>query len=103
MAFTRDLRVTDNPALAAAAQDVVPLFVFDDALLARCRAHANRLAFLLESLRDLDDSLRARGGALVVRQGDWAVAVIETARAAGAGAIHVAEDYSAFATGRLAG
>ena len=52
----------------------------DDALLARCRAHANRLAFLLESLRDLGESLQARGGALVVRRGDWVTAVIGTAR-----------------------
>jgi deoxyribodipyrimidine photo-lyase len=105
MVFTRDLRVTDNPALAAAAasaQNVVPLFVFDDALLARCQAHANRLAFLLESLRDLDTSLRGRGSALAVRRGDWVTAVIEAARAGGAGAIHVADDYSGFAVGRLA-
>ena len=35
--FTRDLRVDDHPALADAARDaehVVPLFVFDDAILA---------------------------------------------------------------------
>jgi deoxyribodipyrimidine photo-lyase len=86
MVFTRDLRVTDNPALAAVASaaDVVPLFVFDDEALARCRAHANRLAFLLESLHDLGESLGSRGaGALVVRRGDWVTAVIETARAAG--------------------
>ena len=49
MVFTRDLRVTDNPALAAAAQsqEIVPLFVFDDVLLARFGEHASRLGFLV--------------------------------------------------------
>ena len=70
--FTRDLRVHDHPALAAAvaaAERVVPLFVFDHAVLARFGA-PNRVAFLLEALADLDASLRARGGALFVREGD---------------------------------
>ena len=105
MVFTRDLRVTDNPALAAAAAGsahVVPLFVFDDALLARFGGHASRLGFLLESLRDLDASLRARGGALVTRRGDWVAEVIETARAAAAGTIHLAADVSGYAARRVA-
>ena len=104
MVFTRDLRVTDNPALAAATADgehTVPLFVFDDALLARCGDHANRLGFLLESLHDLDRSLHDRGGALAVRRGDWVRTVIATARDAGAGSIHLADDYSGYAAGRL--
>ena len=54
--FTRDLRVHDNPALHAACEEcerVVPLFVLDDAVLATFGA-PNRVAFLLDSLRDLD-------------------------------------------------
>ncbi len=46
--FTRDLRLHDQPALAAAverAERVVPLFVLDDAVLATFGA-PNRLAFL---------------------------------------------------------
>ena len=68
--FTRDLRVHDQPALAAAvaaAERIVPLFVFDRAVLARFGA-PNRVAFLLDALRDLDASLRERGGALAVRE-----------------------------------
>ena len=76
--FTRDLRVHDHPALAAAAryaETVVPLFVVDAALGGRpC---PNRTAFLAEALEDLDASLRARGGALVVRAGET---VAETMR-----------------------
>ena len=103
--FTRDLRVHDNPALAAAAAGasaVVPAFVIDDAIITRFRAHASRLAFLIDSLADLDSSLRDRGGALIVRRGDWVPAVIGAAKEAGASVIHVADDYSGYAQRRLA-
>ena len=70
--FNRDLRVHDNPALAAAAraERTVPLFVLDEALLGSRFAAPNRVAFMLEALHDLDDSLRRAGGRLFVRRGD---------------------------------
>ena len=63
MVFTRDLRLTDNPALTAAAraEAVVPLFVWDQQILGPAGANATRLGFLLDSLRDLDAGLRAAG------------------------------------------
>jgi deoxyribodipyrimidine photo-lyase len=79
---------------------VVPLFVFDDALLATCADHANRLGFLLDSFADLDKSLRDRGGALVVRRGRWAETVAGVAREAGATDIHLSADVSRFAVRR---
>jgi deoxyribodipyrimidine photo-lyase len=105
MLFTRDLRLTDNPALsaAAAAAAVVPAFVLDEDLLRHGAAHASRLSFLHDSLQDLDRSLRAAGGALVIRRGSpWAAAVIELARQAGVTSIHVADDVSGYAQARLA-
>ncbi|HJU48305.1 MAG TPA: deoxyribodipyrimidine photo-lyase, partial [Gaiellaceae bacterium] len=55
--FTRDLRLHDNPALAAAleaAEHVVPLFVHDDAIgRTRYGRAANRRTFLAEALVDL--------------------------------------------------
>src|SRR5277367_2315560 len=104
MLFTRDLRMSDNPALsaAAAAGPVIPAFVLDDALLAACAGCGSRLAFLHGSLRDLDAGLRAAGGALVVRRGAWVPEVIAAARQGGAGTIHVADDVSGYAQRRLA-
>ena len=96
--FTRDLRVHDNPALSAAWEEcehVVPLFVVDDAILKRFGA-PNRVAFLLDSLRDLDRSLRERGGALVVRRGD----VVSEVAALGVQRVYLAEDVSTYARGR---
>jgi len=60
--FTRDLRVHDHPALAAAArqaESVVPLFVLDEGILASPFARPNRVAFLRDALADLDGALRA--------------------------------------------
>jgi deoxyribodipyrimidine photo-lyase len=104
MVFTRDLRVHDNPALAAAASSgqVVPLFVLDDAIISRREQNATGLSFLLGSLRDLDASLRERGGRLVVRRGQWATAVLQAAEQAGAGQVHLAGDVSGYAAARLA-
>jgi deoxyribodipyrimidine photo-lyase len=101
--FTRDLRVEDNPALvaAAAAEHVVPLFVLDDGALGGWHRAPNRLGFLVESLHDLDAALRARGGALLVRRGDWVGTVVDVVRAHAATEVHVADDVSGYARGRL--
>jgi deoxyribodipyrimidine photo-lyase len=100
--FNRDLRVHDNPALAAAAraERTVPLFVFDERLLGSRFAAPNRLAFMLEALHDLDESLRRAGGRLFVRRGDPVEEAIAVARETGATELHVSADYSAYATGR---
>jgi len=69
----RDLRLSDNQALAAAlaaAEQVVPVFVLDPALLASPYVGDKRLAFLFDGLRNLDADLRQRGSRLIVRQGD---------------------------------
>ncbi|HYK07059.1 MAG TPA: deoxyribodipyrimidine photo-lyase [Gaiellaceae bacterium] len=100
--FTRDLRVHDHPALAAAverAERVVPLFVLDDAVLSAFGA-PNRVAFLLDALADLDASLGRRGGALVLRRGNVVAETYRTAVESGAEAVFVSEDVSAYAQER---
>ena len=98
--LTRDLRVRDNPALAAAcarARQVVPVFVIDPALTA---ASANRARFLLDCLGDLRGTLRGRGGDLVIRQGRPAAEVIRLAGQTGAASIFTADDVSRYASHR---
>jgi len=102
--FNRDLRLRDNPALAAAAraERTVPLFVFDERLLgSRCGA-PNRVAFLLEALADLDAGLRRAGGRLFVRRGDPVAEALAAARECGASELHVSADHSAYALAREA-
>lgn len=101
--FTRDLRVHDHPALCAGvgAGSTVPLFVFDDAILTSRFNRPNRTRYLLDALTDLDRSLRARGGRLVTRRGDWVAEIVTLARRVGADAVHVGDDVSPFARRRL--
>lgn len=97
--FTRDLRVRDHPALAAAAEraeHVVPLFVHDDAI----RAGANRRAVLRLALAELDASLRRLGSGLLVRSGDVVAETVQLARAIGAATVFVSEDVTAYAQTR---
>jgi deoxyribodipyrimidine photo-lyase len=102
MLFTRDLRVHDNPALRAAAQEAeetVALFVLDDVLLDRFAA-PNRLRFLLEALADLRKRLAIRGAPLVVRRGDTVAQVARIADQTRAQAVFMSADVSAFAARR---
>jgi deoxyribodipyrimidine photo-lyase len=101
--FTRDLRLHDHPALSAAARGsdrLAPLFVIDDALISGRAGTPNRLAFLLESLRDLDAALRKRGSRLAIRRGDWVGQAVRAAKEARAGEIFISEDVSGYARGR---
>ncbi|QRN82275.1 deoxyribodipyrimidine photo-lyase [Chloroflexota bacterium] len=66
----RDLRLQDNPALAAAmegAQTLIPLFILEPEMLSK--AATKRRAFLLSALADLNAQLRALGSRLILRQG----------------------------------
>jgi deoxyribodipyrimidine photo-lyase len=97
MWFRRDLRWRDNPALleATAADDVVPLFVFDERLWEP--SGPTRRVWLLRSLRALAESIDNN---LLVRRGDPVDEVIRVARAASAEAVHIAADYGPYGSER---
>jgi len=70
--FRRDLRVSDHTALhhaAASGAPVIPVFVFDPAILGAKDTGSRRTAFLLECLRSLEANLTHLGGTLVLRKG----------------------------------
>lgn len=99
----RDLRLSDNQALAAAlaaAEQVVPVFVLDPALLASAYAGEKRLAFLLAGLRSLDASLRQSGSQLIVRQGEPAAQLARLLSETNAGAIFAERDVTPYARRR---
>jgi deoxyribodipyrimidine photo-lyase len=101
--FTRDLRIRDNLALSTATDEfeqVVPLFVFDEAILGSAFARPNRVAFLLAALRDLDASLTSRGARLVLRSGDVVHETVALASDVGVEAVFIAEDVSGYAQRR---
>jgi deoxyribodipyrimidine photo-lyase len=102
--FRRDLRLRDNPALSAALREsagrVIPVFVLDDALLGSPRAGAARVAFLLDSLRALDASLRERGSRLVLRRGRPLEVLPRLAAECSAAGLFYNRDYTPFARSR---
>eukprot|EP00761_Pharyngomonas_kirbyi_P000650 gb/GECH01000650.1/.p1 GENE.gb/GECH01000650.1/~~gb/GECH01000650.1/.p1 ORF type:complete len:528 (+),score=108.02 gb/GECH01000650.1/:1-1584(+) len=71
--FRKGLRIHDNPALYHACKQgkdgLVPVFVIDPKLVTPNYVGRNRLKFMLESLEDLDQSLRSLGNRLVVLRG----------------------------------
>jgi DNA photolyase len=97
--FTRDLRMRDSPALAAACEQadfVVPLFVVD----AKLMSAPNRARFVLECLADLRAELRSRGGDLVVRSGRPEAEAIRLATQTGTQTVFIAGDVSRYAARR---
>ncbi|MGZ8784149.1 MAG: cryptochrome/photolyase family protein [Acidimicrobiia bacterium] len=97
--FRKDLRLTDNPAWAAATSDhdsVLALFVIDPRLWNRAMPH--RLAQLTANLQALDQSLEQLGGRLKVVSGDPAAVVPD--EAAGHTAVYWNDDVSPFARRR---
>ena len=93
----RDIRLADNGALATAAAHgpVVPLFVWEDNLLAGAGDH--RRAFLFDALNSLDDSV---GRALIYRNGPAVQAVPEFCRLVGADTVHITEDFAPWGRAR---
>eukprot|EP00240_Pyramimonas_obovata_P009701 CAMPEP_0118950268 /NCGR_PEP_ID=MMETSP1169-20130426/51088_1 /TAXON_ID=36882 /ORGANISM="Pyramimonas obovata, Strain CCMP722" /LENGTH=84 /DNA_ID=CAMNT_0006897069 /DNA_START=238 /DNA_END=489 /DNA_ORIENTATION=+ len=70
--FRNGLRLHDNPALLEACKDAThmhPVYIMDPGFLDPERVGVKRLKFLLNSLEDLDKSLRAHKSQLFVCQG----------------------------------
>ncbi|MFJ6427970.1 cryptochrome/photolyase family protein [Microbacterium maritypicum] len=89
--FRDDLRLADNPALRAAierGEAVIALYVLDEESPGiRALGGAARW-WLHHSLASLDERLRERGGALVLRRGPAERIVRETVTEVGAGAVY---------------
>ena len=101
--FRRDLRVHDHPALSAAIESadvVIPLFVFDDALLGGRFASANRTWFMRESVASLAADLAARGATLRVARGRPADIVPAIAHETGAAEVLVTRDAAPYGRSR---
>ena len=97
--FRRDLRLHDHPALTAAleaADTVIPVFVFDESLLAGRFASANRAWFMRESVVELARALEERGSMLRVARGRPVDMLPALARESGADQVFVTRDWSPY-------
>ncbi|CAH9108449.1 unnamed protein product [Cuscuta epithymum] len=92
MWFRKGLRIHDNPALLHAAEGATkcfPVFVIDPHYMepdptafsyGSSRAGLNRIRFLLESLTDLDSSLKKLGSRLLILRGEPSEVLIRCLR-----------------------
>jgi len=99
----RDLRLADNQALTAAldqANQILPVFVLDPALMASPWVGEKRLAFLYDGLRALDHDLRQRGSYLVIRRGEPVRVLAGLRREIDADVILAEADFSPYARER---
>jgi deoxyribodipyrimidine photo-lyase len=91
----RDLRLSDQAALIAAAEEgpVVPVYVLDDETAKhRAMGGASRW-WLHHSLAALDKSLREKGSRLILRRGKCDEQLASVAEEAGAGRVHCIRHY----------
>jgi deoxyribodipyrimidine photo-lyase len=93
--FRRDLRLSDQAALlaAAAAGPVIPVYILDDdAPKHRAMGAASRW-WLHHSLASLDDSLREKGSRLILRRGKCDEQLAAIAEESGAARVHAIRHY----------
>jgi deoxyribodipyrimidine photo-lyase len=93
--FRQDLRLDDQPAVAAAAErgPTLGLYVLDDETPGHWAIGGAQCWWLHHSLAALDRDLRARGGALLLRRGRAADQVAEVAAALGGTQVHALRHY----------
>lgn len=99
--FRNDLRLHDNEGLSRAIEDadeILPVFVIDPRWFGRHpelgfhKTGIFRATFLLEALADLRQSLRSKGGDLIIRIGNPALILSELAEELDAGAIYASKE-----------
>ena len=104
MWFRRDLRLTDNTALYQALREndeVIGVFVLDDAILKSRDIGAARTAFLFGALQSLNAEFEKHGGRLILRYGQSPDRELRTLAAeTGAAALYFNRDYTPYSTER---
>ena len=101
--FRRDLRVSDNTALSEAAsraEEIIPVFVLEDAFRTGPDVGAARLMFLLQSLESLRRNLAELGYQLIVRRGKSEEVLPKLCREVGAQAVFANKRYEPYAQAR---
>jgi deoxyribodipyrimidine photo-lyase len=93
--FRQDLRLSDQAALLAAAEEgpVVPVYVLDDESPREWTIGGASRWWLHHSLSALDHSLRAKGSRLILRRGKSAEALEKLAKEIGASRVHALHHY----------
>lgn len=94
--FRRDLRVSDNASLYAACYEhdtVVPVFIFDPAILTAPETGAPCVAFMLDCLESLQRAVEEQGGRLIIRRGNPVEVLSRLGAECGAKTLYFNRDY----------
>lgn len=93
--FRRDLRLSDQAAVSAAAAEgpVIPVFILDDETPKHRRMGRASRWWLHHSLASLDASLRDKGSRLVLRRGKCDDQLTKIAQETGAARVHCLRHY----------
>lgn len=93
--FRRDLRLSDQAALIAAAAEgpVIPVFILDDETPKHRRMGGASRWWLHHSLTSLDASLREKGSRLILRRGKCDDQLAKIAQETGAARVHCLRHY----------
>ncbi len=81
--FRRDLRLSDNEIVALSTADsteILPCFIIDPWFYQQAEVGKARVKFLFESLKNLDNNLRARGSQLYLLEGNSVNVIQELTR-----------------------
>lgn len=100
--FTRDLRLYDHPALLEIEGDSLALFIFTpQQVSSRNRYRSLRsISFMVQSLNDLDQNLRRRGGTLAVGYGEECEVLTCLSKTVEMTRLTVTEDWTPYAVDR---
>ena len=93
--FRQDLRLSDHPALIAAAGSgpVIPVYVLDDETPGDRRIGGAQRWWLHHSLASLSAALEAKGSRLILRRGAAAAAIAALLAETGASVVHAHRHY----------
>lgn len=97
--FRRDLRVEDNPLLSQEG-DVLPIFIFDPAILEPLPKTDRRVTFIFNALLNLKSALRERGLDLLLFYGKPADVFEWLLKNGSYNDVCASGDYDAYALGR---
>lgn len=91
----QDLRLSDQPAFCAAAEQgpVIPVFVLDDETAGKRKLGSASRWWLHHCLEALDKDLRKHGARLILRRGEAAKELTAVAEETGASTVHALHHY----------
>jgi deoxyribodipyrimidine photo-lyase len=101
--FRRDLRLEDNTALIQSLVEglpVLPLFIFDTAIIEELPADDPRISFIYSNLKEINDELHKHGSSVLVLKGDPEKVWKELIASYEISSVYINKDYEPYSISR---